>query len=192
MKEARIAAEDADADRARTKLRRESEWMAKQPRARQAKSKARQQQFYELVDKAKGREADKAKVTNLAVHYLLRDTLAWMADDHCCLPMSSIHVLSGTASDRGGEREAEATRRGRGRVQGCALHDGRQAATAGLHVQLPTEGPHRHRGTQRVGNLVSVVSHPLSSLPTLSMLSQVTTMNCLLYASLIESAKALF
>ena len=76
MKEARIAAEDADADRARTKLRRESEWMAKQPRARQAKSKARQQQFYELVDKAKGREADKAKVTNLVVHYLLRDTLA--------------------------------------------------------------------------------------------------------------------
>ena len=39
--------------------------MAKQPRARQAKSKARQQQFYELVDKAKGREADKAKVVLL-------------------------------------------------------------------------------------------------------------------------------
>ena len=56
MKAARIAAEDAEADRARTKLRRESEWMAKQPRARQAKSKARQAQFYELVDAAKGRE----------------------------------------------------------------------------------------------------------------------------------------
>jgi ABC transport system ATP-binding/permease protein len=32
MKEARIAADDADADRAKTKLRRESLWMAKQPR----------------------------------------------------------------------------------------------------------------------------------------------------------------
>lgn len=33
MKEARIAADDADADRAKTKLRRESLWMAKQPRS---------------------------------------------------------------------------------------------------------------------------------------------------------------
>ena len=32
MKEARIAADDADADRAKTRLRRESLWMAKQPR----------------------------------------------------------------------------------------------------------------------------------------------------------------
>eukprot|EP01038_Epipyxis_sp_PR26KG_P007928 gene7928-10761_t len=56
LKEARIAAEDAEAMRARTKLRRESEWMAKQPRARQAKSKARQDQFYELVERAKSRE----------------------------------------------------------------------------------------------------------------------------------------
>jgi ATP-binding cassette subfamily F protein uup len=62
LKEARIAAEDAEAMRARTKLRRESEWMAKQPRARQAKSKARQDQFYDLVDKAKGREADAKKI----------------------------------------------------------------------------------------------------------------------------------
>ena len=62
LKEARIAAEDADADRARTKLRRESEWMAKQPRARQAKSKSRQYQFYELVEKAKGRGPDKKKI----------------------------------------------------------------------------------------------------------------------------------
>lgn len=31
MKEARIAADDADADRAKTKLRREALWMAKQP-----------------------------------------------------------------------------------------------------------------------------------------------------------------
>lgn len=49
LKAERLAAEDAETNRARTKLRRESEWMAKQPRARQAKSKARQDQFYELV-----------------------------------------------------------------------------------------------------------------------------------------------
>lgn len=58
LKAARLVAEDAEVDRARTKLRRESEWMAKQPRARQAKSKARQAQFYELVGVAKGRSAD--------------------------------------------------------------------------------------------------------------------------------------
>jgi len=62
LKEARIVAEDAEADRAKTKLRRESEWMAKQPRARQAKSKARQDQFYELVSKAKGRGPDQKAI----------------------------------------------------------------------------------------------------------------------------------
>lgn len=62
LKAARIAAEDAEADRARTKLRKESEWMAKQPRARQAKSKARQDQFYELVSVAKGRTPDPSQL----------------------------------------------------------------------------------------------------------------------------------
>lgn len=87
LKEARIAAEDADADRARTKLRRESEWMAKQPRARQAKSKARQQQFYELVDKAKGREADKAKVTYRRPVLLLDDGCPLLST--CAIPVMS-------------------------------------------------------------------------------------------------------
>ena len=60
----RLAAEDAETDRMRTKLRRESEWMAKQPKARQAKSKAREGQYYELVEKAKGRTPD-AKAVEL-------------------------------------------------------------------------------------------------------------------------------
>ena len=59
LKQQRLIAEDAEVERARTKLRREAAWMAKQPRARQAKSKARQQQFYELVDSAVGRAAAK-------------------------------------------------------------------------------------------------------------------------------------
>lgn len=58
LKASRLLAEDAEVDRARTKLRREAEWMAKQPRARQAKSKARQAQFYDLVSASKGRSAD--------------------------------------------------------------------------------------------------------------------------------------
>ena len=37
---------------ARVMLRKESEWMAKQPRARQAKSKARIQSFHELTTKS--------------------------------------------------------------------------------------------------------------------------------------------
>jgi ABC transport system ATP-binding/permease protein len=55
LKASRLAAEDAESERARIKLRRESEWMAKQPRARQAKSKVRQEQFYELVEQSKRR-----------------------------------------------------------------------------------------------------------------------------------------
>ncbi|EFJ52913.1 hypothetical protein VOLCADRAFT_86383 [Volvox carteri f. nagariensis] len=38
---------------ARTLFRREAEWMARQPKARQAKSIARQQRFYELTERAK-------------------------------------------------------------------------------------------------------------------------------------------
>lgn len=65
LKAARLAAEDAETERARTKLRRESEWMARQPKARQAKSRARENAFYELVDKAKGRSPD-SKALELA------------------------------------------------------------------------------------------------------------------------------
>lgn len=57
LKDERLRAEDADQDRAKTRLRKEREWMSKQPKARQAKSKARQEQFYALVDKA----TDKSK-----------------------------------------------------------------------------------------------------------------------------------
>lgn len=56
LKAERLSAEDAEAQRARTKLRKESEWMARQPQGRQTKSKARQDQFYSLVDAAKGRK----------------------------------------------------------------------------------------------------------------------------------------
>lgn len=63
LKAARIAAEDAEAQRAKIKLRKESEWMARQPKARQAKSRAREGQFYELVEAAKGRGADPTKIS---------------------------------------------------------------------------------------------------------------------------------
>ncbi|KAG2502161.1 hypothetical protein HYH03_000648 [Edaphochlamys debaryana] len=48
----RKAQANAAAD-ARTLFRREAEWMAKQPKARQAKSMARQKSFYELTEKTK-------------------------------------------------------------------------------------------------------------------------------------------
>ncbi|GLC41037.1 hypothetical protein PLESTB_000950000 [Pleodorina starrii] len=48
----RKAQANAAAD-ARTLFRREAEWMAKQPKARQAKSQARQQRFYELTERAR-------------------------------------------------------------------------------------------------------------------------------------------
>ncbi|KAG8457222.1 hypothetical protein KFE25_009801 [Diacronema lutheri] len=48
LKDERLSAERGVAERARTVLRREREWMAKQPRARQAKSVARQGRYFEL------------------------------------------------------------------------------------------------------------------------------------------------
>ncbi len=58
LKDERLKAEDADIERAKTRLRKEKEWMSRQPKARQAKSKARQDQFHALVakvgDKSKG------------------------------------------------------------------------------------------------------------------------------------------
>lgn len=44
-------AEGAARESARTKLKGELAWMRKQPKARQAKSKARQERFYELQSK---------------------------------------------------------------------------------------------------------------------------------------------
>lgn len=51
MKEERLNAEGTARESARTKLKGELAWMRKQPKARQAKSKARQERFYELQAK---------------------------------------------------------------------------------------------------------------------------------------------
>lgn len=51
LKEERMHAEGAARDSARNKLRGELAWMRKQPKARQAKSKAREERFYELKAK---------------------------------------------------------------------------------------------------------------------------------------------
>ncbi|GIL85565.1 hypothetical protein Vretifemale_14058 [Volvox reticuliferus] len=57
----RKAQANAAAD-ARTLFRREAEWMSRQPKARQAKSMARQQKFYELTERAKDVPAPDLKV----------------------------------------------------------------------------------------------------------------------------------
>ena len=51
-REERLQAVQSAADNAATVLRREEAWMAKQPRARQAKSQSRQDAFYKLQDAA--------------------------------------------------------------------------------------------------------------------------------------------
>ncbi|CAM9753957.1 unnamed protein product [Scytosiphon promiscuus] len=52
LKEERMHAEGAARDSARNKMRGELAWMRKQPKARQAKSKAREERFFELKAKA--------------------------------------------------------------------------------------------------------------------------------------------
>ena len=51
-REERLYALMRDRAKARNTLRRESEWMRRQPKAREAKSKAREQAYYELKDRA--------------------------------------------------------------------------------------------------------------------------------------------
>ena len=53
LKEERMHAEGAARDSARNKLRGELAWMRKQPKARQAKSKAREERFFELKSKVR-------------------------------------------------------------------------------------------------------------------------------------------
>ncbi len=75
MKEERLNAEALELERMEKKLSREKDWMAKQPRARQAKSKARQEQFYELSDITSQRK-EKSKEIKLKI-----DTAAKLGAD---------------------------------------------------------------------------------------------------------------
>ena len=52
----RLASQDASRATDLKKLKKELEWMRKQPRARQAKSKSRQQNYHELVKKTAKKE----------------------------------------------------------------------------------------------------------------------------------------
>lgn len=57
-KAARIESEQASIDKARNEYRKELEWMRKQPKARTTKSKARQDNFYEVEARAKQKIED--------------------------------------------------------------------------------------------------------------------------------------
>lgn len=87
LKAERLAAEDADAERARTKLRKERDWMRRQPQGRQAKSKAREQQYFKLEDRARRREQ--------------RGDLELTTDGNARLGKSVIDVCSATFSING-------------------------------------------------------------------------------------------
>lgn len=62
LKTAKLAGEEAAMADDLKKLQRELQWMRKQPKARQAKSKARQEAYRELVKKTEG---GKREATNL-------------------------------------------------------------------------------------------------------------------------------
>jgi ATP-binding cassette subfamily F protein uup len=67
LKDERLAADAGVADRAKVALRREREWMSRQPQARQAKSVAREARYYKLEDKAAATgPASGAQLTGLA------------------------------------------------------------------------------------------------------------------------------
>lgn len=57
-KAARLESEQASIDKARNEFRKELEWMRKQPKARTTKSKARQDNFYEVEARAKQKIED--------------------------------------------------------------------------------------------------------------------------------------
>ena len=47
---ARLEAAELEAGRARTVLKREAEWMRRQPKARESKAKTREERFYDLQE----------------------------------------------------------------------------------------------------------------------------------------------
>lgn len=55
----RLEAQDAEAARARNLLRKEQDWMNRQPQARAGKARYRIEQYYDLRERARGRRAEK-------------------------------------------------------------------------------------------------------------------------------------
>ena len=76
LKAERLKTEDADKNRAKTLLKREREWMSRQPKARQAKSKARQDQFYKLVAKAQDKSKGSPNTNGGAVQLMTKEEAA--------------------------------------------------------------------------------------------------------------------
>ncbi len=100
LKEERLQHEALAMDRIETTLRREKEWMAKQPRARQAKSKAREAKYYELVALSKTQQDKDQKLTRttgnmkLQLHQQSRRTGNIVAELHDVtyrLPINASH-----------------------------------------------------------------------------------------------------
>lgn len=69
-KTARVESELASIDKAKNLYRKELEWMRKQPKARTTKSKARQDNFYEVESKAKQRIEDQQLQLNMKMNRL--------------------------------------------------------------------------------------------------------------------------
>ena len=66
----RIAATNANIDRARNLYRKELDWMRRQPQARGHKSRSRKEAFYELEQQAKRRTEERAARLNVKAGYI--------------------------------------------------------------------------------------------------------------------------
>lgn len=66
----RIAAENANIDRARNLYRKELDWMRRQPQARGHKSRSRKEAFYELEQQARRRTEERAARLNVKAGYI--------------------------------------------------------------------------------------------------------------------------
>lgn len=66
----RIAATNANIDRARNLYRRELDWMRRQPQARATKSRSRKEAFYELEQQARRRTEERATRLNVKASYI--------------------------------------------------------------------------------------------------------------------------
>ena len=66
----RIAATNANIDRARNLYRKELDWMRRQPQARAHKSRSRKEAFYELEQQARRRTEERAARLNVKAGYI--------------------------------------------------------------------------------------------------------------------------
>lgn len=93
----RHAAQAAVAQTAKVQLRKETEWMRRQPKARSTKSKSRQEAFYTLSDTARSGPKQEAKADfgpGAMARQVSPQIFFPCVSVHCCICCSSSKALS--------------------------------------------------------------------------------------------------